>query len=156
MIETVHSPLNDTTFVVHCRVNMKPFNRTQPSNLQLCSSLLINHNSCFGVRGAPKNAFPRVPVFLDRSLARCIKVNKYLLIGMLTQLFKESRFNRVHLQGPTLSMGRTWCKKYLGVPLLSIRRICLRITINTLKLKTVYDSNSMFWDFRLCPRILVY
>ena len=48
-------PTMHAIFVVHCRVNMKPLNRTQPSNLQLCSNQSTNHSSWFGVRGPPQN-----------------------------------------------------------------------------------------------------
>ena len=45
-------------FVVNCRVNMKPLNRTQPTNLQLCSN-----QSQFLVwsERAPKNTFGPSP-----------------------------------------------------------------------------------------------
>ena len=55
-------------FVVHCWVNMKPLNRTQPTNFQLCSNHWTNHNSWFGVKGPSKMLLPQVPVLVDRSL----------------------------------------------------------------------------------------
>ena len=48
-------------FVVHCWVNMKPLNRTQPTNLQLCSNQSTNHNSWFRVWRAPQNTFALTP-----------------------------------------------------------------------------------------------
>ena len=66
-------PTMHATFVVHYWVNMKPLNRTQPSNLQLCSNQSTNHNSWFGVRGPQ----PRVTMFVDRSLAVTLSDSKY-------------------------------------------------------------------------------
>ena len=58
-------PTMHVRFVVHCWVNMKPLNRTQPTNLQLCSNQSTNHNSLFGVKGPPEIILPRVPIFVD-------------------------------------------------------------------------------------------
>ena len=38
-------------------------NRTQPSNLQLCSNQSTNHNSWFGVRETTRILLPRVSIF---------------------------------------------------------------------------------------------
>ena len=53
------------TFIVHCRINMNPLNRTQPTDVQLCCNQLINHNSWIGVRGGAKIFLPGVFIFLD-------------------------------------------------------------------------------------------
>ena len=54
-IDTV--PTMNAIFVVNCWVNTKPLNRTQPTNLQLCSNQLTNQPQVlvWGERG--KNTF---------------------------------------------------------------------------------------------------
>ena len=55
-------PTMHAIFVVYCLVNMKPLNRTQPTNLQLCSEQSINQPQ-FSVWGErePKNTFAPSP-----------------------------------------------------------------------------------------------
>ena len=68
-------PTMHAIFVVRCWVNMKTLYSTQPTNLQLCSNQSTNHNAWFGVTGNPKIVLPRVPIFVDRSLAVPINTN---------------------------------------------------------------------------------
>ena len=58
-------------FVVHCLVDMKPFNCTQLTNLQLYSNQSTNYNPWFGVRGPPKILLSWVSISVDQSLKTC-------------------------------------------------------------------------------------
>ena len=64
------------TFVVHCWVNMKPLNRTQPTNLQLYSNQSTNRNLWFEVKGPLKNIFA-----LSLHFCRSVPVTDTILIS---------------------------------------------------------------------------
>ena len=49
------------TFVVPCWVNMRPFNSTHPTNLQLYSNQSTNDNPLDWDEGAPKSIFALSP-----------------------------------------------------------------------------------------------
>ena len=51
--------------VVHRWVNMRPLNRTQPTNLQLYYNQSTNHSPWFGVMGPQKILLPRAPISVD-------------------------------------------------------------------------------------------
>ena len=66
-------------FVVHCWVNMRTLNHTQPTNLQLNSNQSTNHNLWFGDEGPPKNtAFAVSP-----HICRSIPADPYFLISYI-------------------------------------------------------------------------
>ena len=89
------APTMHATFVVNCWVNVKPLNRTQPTNLQLCSNQSTNLPQflVWGER-TPKNIFARSP-HICRSVPglcpRTFKTSYMILTGMKFIEFQTSR-----------------------------------------------------------------
>ena len=126
-------------FVVHCWVNMKPFNRSQPSNLQIGSNPSTHHNFRLGVRGSPKILLPRVPLFVDQSVIVTLVFSTGLLLPLLENTL-------IHIiMGLWLFLSSYSWKRSFLFPCKYFIRIIILMGIALLFCKECIPKTSVLW-----------